>query len=349
MTGADLGALLAQHDYRSIALELLQRETDRGAVDTEALATAPESALHNHPEVELEYTLTPAPGCSVFGVYRHRPSAKAVILVHPSLTEMRDNFTILHEYGHHVQRQYPDWVDLRYQLSSRSGDLVEELVSDAFAAEALLPVDRASLFRLDSAESLRDYHSQSRASRAAIAMRSVTLSVANTAFVAAVIDLDGRVNFARSNDDNLFAPARGLAQPALATLARRALRSELQTSRGPLAGGLLTTTGLTRNDLLADVALDHTAPYAFVVLRSENAYGHQPHWAASVVDCGDVSCGIEFEAQSSPGQCRTCLTFRCPECGHCDCAQRAASYCPDCTLEYSSVEAADPSQHECPW
>lgn len=349
MTGADLGALLAQHDYRSIAVELLERETDRGAVDTEALANSPESALHDHPEVELEYTLTPAPGCSVYGVYRHRPGAKAVILVHPSLTEMRDNFTILHEYGHHAQRQYPDWVDLRYQLSSRSGELVEELVSDAFAAEALLPADRASLFRLDSAESLRDYHSQSRASRAAIAMRSVTLSEGPAAFIVAVIDLDGRVYFARSTDDNLFAPARGLAQPALATLARDALRSEFQIARGPLAGGLVTTTGLTRNDLVAGVALDRSAPYAFVILRSENAYGYQPQWEVHLADCGNISCGIEFETKYSPGQCPSCLTFRCPECRHCDCSQRLASYCPDCTMEYTNAEAADPSRHECPW
>ncbi|MDF2664334.1 MAG: ImmA/IrrE family metallo-endopeptidase [Microbacterium sp.] len=349
MTGADLGALLAQHDYRSIAIELLERETDRGAVDTAALANSPEYALHDHPEVELEYTLTPAPGCSVFGVYRHRPGAKAVILVHPSLTDMRDNFTILHEYGHHAQRQYPDWVDLRYQLSSRAGDLVEELVSDAFAAEALLPADKAMLFRLDSAESLRDYYAHSRASRAAIAMRSITLSNSTTAFVVAVIDLDGRVYFARSSDDGLFAPARGLAQPALAALASDALRSETQSVRGPVVGGLLTTTGLTRNDLVAELALDPTAPYAFVVLRSENTYGHQPRWAVEVVDCGNISCGIEFEARSSPGQCRACTTFRCPECGSCDCSQRKASYCPDCTLEYTAAEAADPRRHECPW
>lgn len=52
-------------------------------------------------------------------------------------------------------------------------------------------------------------------------MRSVTLSEGPAAFVVAVIDLDGRVHFARSTDDNLFAPARGLAQPALATLAQK--------------------------------------------------------------------------------------------------------------------------------
>lgn len=116
-------------------------------------------------------------GCSVFGYYEHRTHEPSVIHVHPSATFARDSFTILHELGHHVQRQHADWMDVRFEVSRTLGTLWEERVADAFAAELLMPKD---IFGSDtsilSARSLSDMHSRTLASRAAVAMRALELA-----------------------------------------------------------------------------------------------------------------------------------------------------------------------------
>ena len=145
MTGpADQPTLRAWVDARQywrIASELVRLEESRGVIDLAAVSDDPEGALSGNSEVQVEYDTAPKPGCSVYGYYRPRAGAPALILVHPALSSERDNFTIVHEVGHHVQRQHRAWANVRFAISGLAGDHLEERVADAFAAEVLIPVD----------------------------------------------------------------------------------------------------------------------------------------------------------------------------------------------------------------
>jgi Zn-dependent peptidase ImmA (M78 family) len=161
-----LRALVTRHDYRAIATELVQLERARGAISIDGLTEDPSSAIEASAEVSIEYDTTLPRGCSVFGYYRYRTDSAATICVHPSWTTARDSFTIIHEYGHHVQRQHPEWANVRFGYPSKIGARLEERVADAFAAEVLMP---ANLSTADTnwldAKTLAAVHSRVRASR----------------------------------------------------------------------------------------------------------------------------------------------------------------------------------------
>ena len=207
---------LAHHlqsgDLREIAVVLVELERERGVVSFSELSDDPFAALETQNEFAVEYTDVAPDGCSVFGYYRASPPT---IYVHPSVMGERDNFTLLHEYGHHVQRQHMQWADLWLSLPDWESARVNEAVADSFAAEVLMPEDRMPFSAGPlHARAIRDAHSGSRASRQALVMRAVELAPGSERAVVAITDLDGRVTFARSTCDEP-APRRGAIQPGL--------------------------------------------------------------------------------------------------------------------------------------
>jgi len=342
---AAFSRMVAARDYRAIAERLIKLESLRGLASFQELGDDPELALLRHPEVTIEYDTSPLPGCSVYGYYR--PGTPAVILVHPSLTPQRDNFTLLHEFGHHVQRMHVSWADVRYSVPAKQGAAIEERVADAFAAEVLLPT--ASMVAGEvglRATDLQALHRQARASRSAVAMRAAELSRNDERAAVIVADVNGQVTFARAVGDDVRIPARGSIQPGIARAMIRALTNG-GVSSGELSEGLQFASGWAEQDLSFDVALDDSGQYGFVILRSTQKFGPRTSWDVVEAQCPRSACELVYTVDSSIEICGICRDPKCPNCNTCSCEPPAAAQCDRCFLALSLAEMADPSLHEC--
>lgn len=338
----DYQSLINARSYRRIAKQLLLLERERGALDLAAMANDPDSAIAASSELEIEYDLSPRDGCSVFGYYRHRPGQPSLIVIHPSLTTERDTFTLLHEVGHHVQRQHLEWANTRYRLPELTGARLEEKVADAIAAELLLP-DELGFSHLDATH-LAEMYAMSRASRSAIAMRAVDIAGDESAVVA-VVDHRGMVIFARACGNDLFAPARGRIQPDLADLVERAF-----TSGGAIEAefrGVVTTSGWAQSDVIAQVAMDYTQAYAFVVIRPTQRFGRVPSWDRFEHECSNEACGLVFVVDEQVTRCVDCGDPKCPDCNRCACEPALGGVCENCFMALSIAEQAGQVEHEC--
>lgn len=340
----DFAALVDRRAYRQIAQQLLELERERGRLDLAAVSADPEAALHGHPELEITYDTSPTSGCSVFGYYRQRSGLPSLIVVHPSLTDGRDVFTILHEVGHHVQRQHMAWASYRFGIGGTAGSRLEERIADAIAAELLLPEGLSDL-SLDAVR-MRDTHDRSRASRAAIAMRAAELASESESAVVVVTDLRGVVTFARACGDDLFPPARGLVQPDLARLISEAAARDGVAS-GDLQIGVLASSGWAQGEVTATVALDLAGEYAFAVIRPVQRYGRRPEWSLAAAECPNEACGEVFVVDASVEMCRDCGQPKCPECRSCYCEQSVGQVCTDCFMALSLAEQQGVTKHEC--
>ncbi|WP_022890215.1 ImmA/IrrE family metallo-endopeptidase [Agromyces italicus] len=339
----DVAELVASRSYRSIARLLLDWENARGALDTALLSSDPEAAIDASAELEIEYDLSPGNGCSVFGYYRYRANPPSAIVIHPTLTAGRDTFTLLHEVGHHIQRQHREWATTLFRVPPSLGAKLEERVADSIAAELLFP-DEFGPDHLNPSL-LAEFYESSRASRSAIAMRAVEIA-GDTPAVAAVVDHEGRVIFARSTSDDVFAPARGLIQPALGTLVARSMQ-EARAVEAELSEGLLATSGWAQSDLVASVALDHTQEYAFVVIRPAQRFGRTPSWHILEQECSNEACEHVFVVDATIRRCNRCSEHICPACGRCACEPRLGETCPNCFTALSFAEQAGQVEHEC--
>lgn len=343
----ELRALAEGKQYRKIAAELMRLESERGSLDLNAVAADPESALSGHPEVQVEYDPAPRAGCSVFGYYRPRFSGPSLIFVHPALTAERDNFTIVHELGHHVQRQHLEWAQVRHSISGAAGRRLEERVADAFAAEVLIPAERLGTdTSWLSAREIAEVYGRVRASRAAVAMRAIDLTPEGEYAVVAVTNSEGVVTFARASGDDVYAPARGVVQPGLAGLIAIAKKSGGYAS-GDISEGLQHRSGWAQQDLIAEIAMDDSWSHAFAVVRSSHRFGPQRVWVQVELECPKEACGTVFITDENVQHCQQCSTPRCPECSACACEQTNATFCDQCTMQLSPAEQENRELHEC--
>lgn len=340
----DFQALIQGRRYRDIAIALLELERARGVFDLIELADHTESALEGNPELQIEYDVAPRGNCSVFGYYRYQTPPPSMIVVHPSMTSARDRFTILHEFGHHVQRQHLAWANLRYSIPDPGGQRLEEHVADSIAAEILLPADLAvSGF---TADDLSELHSRSRASRTAVAMRAVEAAPESESLVVMVLEADGSVLFARAAGDDLFAPAKGVPQPDLVALVEAAA-SKGGKSAGPLPEGIRAKSGWTQGDVMADVAADQSGLYYFAVLRPAQKYGRVPEWTAEEVECTNPACELVFSLNEDIERCSKCNGPKCPDCSSCYCDKTLGDTCLNCFTALSLAEQSGQVLHEC--
>jgi hypothetical protein len=344
---AALRALVVRHDYRAIAAELVQLERDRGEISIDVLNEDPTGAIEDSSEISIEYDTSLPRGCSVYGYYRYRADAPATIYVHPSWTTARDSFTIVHEYGHHVQPQHPAWANVRFSFPNQIGLKLEERVADAFAAEVLVPADMATADTnwLD-ARTLATVHSKVRASRSAVAMRAVEIAPSNDSATVVVCDRAGTVIFSRSAGDDVFSPAKGAVQPELAKLIEIASRGDGYAT-GPLTEGLRAASGWIQTDLVAEVAADYSGFYAFAVIRSAQKYGRKPTWEQLEVECPNPACEHAFVVDSSISICLTCGDPKCPHCSTCSCESVPTAICDDCFMALSLAEQSGAVKHVC--
>lgn len=344
---ADFETWISTSNFPAIAVALIEMEADRGVFDLPFIGQNPEGSLKDNAEVTVEYDQSPTPGCSVYGHYQHRANAPATIYIHPALSFERDNFTLLHELGHHVQRQHASLANVLYARPRMAAQKLEERIANEFAAEILIP---ASTVAPDqswlSARVLSDVYARVRASRSAVAMRASEILPDHIPAVFIVANGRGVVTFARASTDELHAPARGRTQPSLARLISRAAE-ENGVAQGELSNGIEFSSGWIQHGLRADVALDNTLTYAFAVVRPTQGFGDTTSWERNEFECPHATCGKVFVVDNSITICSKCSTPKCPECGACTCEPAVGTICPKCTMQLSPAEVANPSIHQC--
>lgn len=341
--------LVERKDYRAIAVELVALESERGVVSMNELGDNPEEAVLRSPELELEYSMSSGAGCSVYGYYRSGSAGQpATIFVHPSNTKERDRFTLVHEYGHHVQRQHEAWANVLYSLPRSKREAIEERVADAFAAEVLIREDVVLLGSAWlSARTIANIYESVLASRSAVAMRVIEIAPASESATVVVCDSSGCVIFARANGDDVFTPARGIAQPGLAALFEDASRAQEGCVKRTIPEGLRSGSGWTQTDLVGEAAIDHTGDYAFVVIQSEQVFGKVPVWERREAECANPACELVFAVDSAIRICPKCNEPECPHCSTCSCEPIATTACNECFVAYSLAEQAGQVEHVC--
>ncbi|MFH5822290.1 ImmA/IrrE family metallo-endopeptidase [Georgenia sp. AZ-5] len=342
----DFHDLAARHDYRGIAAALIDSESARGVYDFARLADDPIEEIERGGELEVHLDQVTPSDCGVAGYYRPRGPRGPQIVVHPSWTITRDNFTVLHEFAHHLQRTHLQWADVWCLLPERESSLINERAADAFAAEVLLPGDRVGLAASEvTARDLARVHLEAMsASRSAIAHGALREARPADNVAVAVVDLTGQVVYAKSVG-TVMAPRRGAVQNSIARLVRRAVDGDGQAS-GVLDPGLVTASGYVQDNLVATLALDATGHYAFVVVRPLHRRA-APTWRREEYECQVPACAAVFVSSESTRWCGQCEGPHCPECGSCACDLEASNTCTKCQMALSVVERTDPSLHEC--
>lgn len=267
-------------------------------------------------------------GCSVAGGYRWDPPT---LIVTQSMSWRRQQFTLLHELGHHIQKT--DIALGTAIVEHREPEAFEDASCDAFAARMLLPDDLVEAHIHGSGPTVSTatgLFAASNASRAAICVRLV--GRLRSAGVVAVLDGDGIVTFAAACG-GLFPPARGSDQCAnlLVQAAMRADRDGRVVTRddakiwyrGGHTSDLLYGQAAWAGDRLFLTMVSYGAPWlTFSPPRDSTADQAPDAWD----EC--EHCHQEFVAE---GVCGGCEHPRCPS-GHCGCTANTEQTCTECFL-----------------
>lgn len=314
------------------------------------LSHDPISELETWEDVDIERieSIPDQEGCEVAGSYRRTPQG-AVLTIVRALSAARERFTVLHELGHYIQRT--NRVTARSLAAEPSRDRqLEERACDEFAARILLP---------DETVSLHIAASGSTAASVVRLMRSVSASRSACCVSAARrIPAPGHVLLLDEHGVLLFAASVGLPRPARlsdqsrCTLIHQALggrTARVADARVSYRDGdwlgeaLHGDASWHRTYLVAVLTADHV-PWGGLSVRPADATTP----IARTWLCANLACGNQFPAHH---RCENCGKPRCPDCGHCSCAERRPPRtCTRCFLELSQVEMSQGlDEHvECP-
>lgn len=271
-------------------------------------------------------------GCSVAGGYRWEPPT---LVVTESMSRRRQQFTLLHELGHHIQKTN---LELGTRVvEHREPEAFEDACCDAFAAQLLLPDDLVDSHISDRGPTVStavDLFESSSASRAAICVRLANRL--RSPGVVVVVDEDGIVTFAAARG-GLYPPARGSNQ-----------------TENPLVRAALDVDGESRTFTRDDAQIWYRDGHT-----SERLYG-QAAWAGDLLFLVMVEYSAPWLAMSPPRDgtvqytndrwdqcehcnksfvigfiCRKCGQPRCPS-GHCGCTSKTEKTCLECFLQKHS-------------
>lgn len=330
--------LTSRRDARAIAARIAAECTSFNLV---ALRDDPFGTLVRSTEVtvEIEDGLADT-GCGGGGYYRPSPPT---IHLHPA-TSRRDNFTLLHELGHHLQQTHDQWGFALIDMTDHKRREIEEAVCDQFAAQILMPVDDTDRHAtsLHPADVMAGLFARSAASRSAALQRVREMLPEGARWILAVADLDGVVRTSASTYDDP-PPPKGFAQDGFKRVAAEAMESAV---RREFHEGIEYKTGSVLDGMRVEAALDYEQRYVFLALRPTTANG-AGIWAFPSQECSNPACEKTFQAKQSSGRCESCQDFKCPHCRRCGCTAPAApTECGKCFLPYTPAEM-ESGKHEC--
>jgi hypothetical protein len=323
-------------------LEVLDRDRP-GACDALAASAWPELESWDGLQLQLVPDSQTDERCSVAGGYIHT-TVPPTLTVTNSLSPGRRSFTVLHELGHHLQKND---IPLARAVRSQSADtdVFEDAACDAFAARILISDDRLGAVLTDrspTAATLVRLFEETQASRAACCARVV--EHLGTSGVVAVIDDAGRVRFARGHGE-VIGPARGTDQsdsPLIkAALARstdaRHDRTYFTYRTGRRSIEMYGDAAWANDYLLVVAVLDRPGWKAFAPSRDiPRAY----------VPKLDGWCEICREPFTVTDRCTGCGQGRCPL-GHCGCSTAKEKTCKTCFYVKHVSQFPDPAATIC--
>ncbi|MBB1020257.1 ImmA/IrrE family metallo-endopeptidase [Dietzia sp. E1] len=334
----DWEKLATENKIDQIAQALIDCSTD---FDFDKLRTDPIGTLQDRDDIQLIFDRSfSETDCRGGGYYRQNPPQ---IYLHPTMWR-RDNFTVLHELGHHLQVKHQEWCFSLLDMPRERQRTVEEQVSHAIAARILIPFDDSDRDweKTNVAEIMANLYAESEASRSAVLLRVKSLMPANSRWILAVSDLGGEVVSSSTTYHDL-PPATKSVQSSFAELA-------LQARGGPtitfLSEAIEYRNRSVLGDMRATAALDSEGRYVFVALTPTHRFATGSLGFRSL-ECANPVCGESFDLRSDTDQCAKCGVAICPACKTCECALRPnAPVCGNCYMVLSPAEVADNS-HEC--
>lgn len=279
-------------------------------------------------------------GCSVAGAY-FAQETPPVLATAASASTGRRRFTLLHEFGHHLQQTD---LSLMTPLLTEpdGGSTLEDAACDAFAAAILLP-DALVAAHFDprgpAPDDVLGLWQNSGASRAAVCVRAAE-RLPSPGHVL-LLDDDGVVEFAASH--GLPPLRRGSSQgqipvvrDALSDSRRHATGRTRITYRDGIRGGELYAQAADMGGHLVVVAVTDNAPWQRFSPPSRDDGPKARSWTC---EC----CGHEFAAFGRP--CTGCGAPTCPECGRCNCGPRVEERrCDSCFLVLPARSFDGPSR-----
>lgn len=313
------------------AQHLVGRLFERFPDAAEIAANDPTAAVRLVPDLELLVVAAPPPGACALGALYDDRTKPARIIIRASGNPARDNFSILHELGHHLMAEDETWqYDVRPHLEEKQRRPVEEAIVNCFASEVLIPQPLVEDFLAEgvTAQAIWELEDHCMASVAACCIRAAQQPGERLVLIA---DTDGRVMFSAPGGGP-YPPKRGMAQRDIADAAQRAGEDDSYTLIG--GHGLQYATGNTYTDVAFDV---HRRANVVVCVVTSTRTDHRisrDHDATG--DC--ERCGATFPATSSSGFCTRCDSWKCPDCHTCGCAKRLP-VCDRCWIELSTSEA----------
>lgn len=320
-----------------------QLETDRAGAARRLHADAL-TELRSWPEIQVRQVpdAQAQERCSVAGGYLHFTNPPT-LTVTESLSSRRQQFTALHELGHHIQKNNSRLaVAIRRQPADK--EVFEDAACDMFASLVLLPDEMLSP-RIDgrspNAADVVDLFNRTQASRAACSVRIA--EQLGTHGVVTVLDAAGTVSFAAAHGE-VFPPARGTSQAntplvAAALNAGQSARSDatyLQYRGGHRSELLYGDAAWAGEYLITITVLDLPGWKAFAPPRTDTRLFVPRTWTCEV-------CDEEFTPDLS---CDICNTPRCGS-GHCACTAAAERVCRECFCKLSPSRYANPAATVC--
>ncbi|MEV3938628.1 ImmA/IrrE family metallo-endopeptidase [Glycomyces sp. NPDC049804] len=268
--------------------------------------------------------------CNVAGMYLDELQPPLLVIA-AAASVGRRAFTVLHEFGHHLQRTDDDLGD-RLEEQSDQGVMLEEAACDLFAARILLPDDRVTA-HLEApgptAPAVVDlWKSSVSASRAAVCVRAAQALPAPGHVV--LLESDGRVSFSSSKG---LPPLRRASDQSRVPIIRDALR---RSGRARGRARIRYRDGIEGEELYAQiapmdgylllVAVTDSAPWESFSLPSRQSATRGIAWV-----CSTPGCDAEFVSYERP--CEHCGQPSCPQCGRCGCRPKTAERrCSSCNL-----------------
>jgi hypothetical protein len=296
--------------------------------------------LDRSPEIELVLQDDLTSGCGGGGYYDPDPPT---IHLHPSI-HRRDNFTLLHELGHHVQERHPEWAFVLLDLSAHARRLAEETVSDEFATQLLMPWtdDPLESRNVHPADVMAGLFNDTPASRSAVLHRVARLLPKEAKWILAVADADGVVRSAISTYADAH-PAKGLRQPGFAALVDEAQSGPVRRS---FVEGVHYSTGSQLHEMRAEAVSDPDGRYLFIALTPEAQFGTGTI-TSPTFECSSPSCGRTFDAKWVKRWWSKCGDPHCSWCDRCGCDPTdTGKTCPQCNIRLTPAEVAS-GEHEC--
>ena len=294
------------------------------------VSTDPQGALFRVPDVDIRWmNEQPKGACDLGGVYDGDAETPKITLRRSS-NEKRNNFTALHELGHHLLYGDEDWAFRVLPSLGEKAWVVEEKVVNDFAASLLVPDSVVNLHLGNdvTSDGIRQMMEETQGSATTCCIRALGLPGERLVMMGAV---DGRVWYSDSNGMP-YNPGKSISQPSIAAAADRAAVSGEYTLFG--GEGIRYSTGWADTNVKIDVVLHETLVIAVVTsTRPDSRLRNGMDWMETCTACGE-----DFHLHMSSGECGTCGEWKCPDCRGCECSNTNVVICNRCFLALSVVE-----------